>query len=38
MFRKGNETTTWVLTIATSFILSYVVSNNMSLIKMTRLR
>jgi hypothetical protein len=38
MFRKGNKTTAWVLTIATSFILSYVVSNNMSLIKMTRLR
>jgi len=38
MFRKGNRTTAWVLTMASSFILSYVVSNNMRLIQKARLR
>ena len=38
MFRKGNRTTAWVLTMASNFILSYVVSNNMRLIQKTRLR
>jgi hypothetical protein len=38
MFRKGNRTTAWVLTMASNFMLSYVVSNNMRLIQKTRLR
>lgn len=38
MFRKGNKTTAWVLTMASNFILSYVVSNNMRLIQKARLR
>jgi len=38
MFRKGNRTTAWVLTMASNFILSYVVSNNMRLIQKTRQR
>jgi len=38
MFRKGNRTTAWVMTMASNFILSYVVSNNMRLIQKARLR
>jgi hypothetical protein len=38
MFRKGNKTTAWVLTMASNFILSYVVSNNMRLIQKAKLR
>jgi hypothetical protein len=38
MFRKGNKTTAWVLTMASNFILSYVVSNNMRLIQKASLR
>jgi hypothetical protein len=38
MFRRGNKTTAWILTMASNFILSYVVSNNMRLIQKARLR
>ena len=38
MFRKGNRTTAWALTMASNFILSYVVSNNMRLIQKASLR
>ena len=37
MFRKGNKTTAWVLSLASNFILSYVVSNNMKLIQKAKL-
>ena len=38
MFRRGNKTTAWALTMASNFILSYVVSNNMRLIQKASLR
>jgi hypothetical protein len=38
MFRKGDKTTAWVLTMASNFILSYIVSNNMRLIQKATLR
>ena len=38
MFRKGNKTTAWVMTMASNFLLSYVVSNNMRLVQKARLR
>jgi len=38
MFRKGDKTTAWVLTMASNFILSYVVSNNMRLIQKAKIR
>ena len=38
MFRKGDKTTAWVLTMASNFILSYVVSNNMKLIQKAKIR
>ena len=38
MFRKGNRTTAWMMTIASNIFLYYVVSNNMRLIQKSRLR
>ncbi len=38
MFRKGNKTTAWMMTIASNILLYYVVSNNMRLIQKSRLR